>query len=164
MIPEKKLKKPLCSLEIGNTILDTAGIKKILPHREPFLLVDKICDVDTAQKKIIATRYIAKNDPVFQGHFPDNPIYPGVLQIEMMGQTGLCLTHFIEPQDEGNVRKGLLVKVHCAKFLDAIRPNETVAIIAKVMELDEYLGVIAAQIICDNRVRSYSILEVYFDE
>jgi 3-hydroxyacyl-[acyl-carrier-protein] dehydratase len=76
-------------VEIGQ-----AAIERILPHRAPFLLVDTITEIDVTGECIRGRRRIAPDDPVFVGHFPGEPIYPGVLQLETMGQLGLCLMYF----------------------------------------------------------------------
>lgn len=73
--------------------MDDLGIKeiqKIIPHRYPFLLVDRITDVQPG-KSIRGYKNITAHEEVFQGHFPDDPIFPGVLIVEAMGQIGACL-------------------------------------------------------------------------
>jgi UDP-3-O-[3-hydroxymyristoyl] N-acetylglucosamine deacetylase/3-hydroxyacyl-[acyl-carrier-protein] dehydratase len=70
---------------IGKT-LDINVIQKILPHRYPFLLVDRI--IECSEKRIVALKNVTINEPFFQGHFPGNPIMPGVLIIEAMAQAG----------------------------------------------------------------------------
>jgi 3-hydroxyacyl-[acyl-carrier-protein] dehydratase len=76
-------------------ILDINGIQKILPHRYPFLLVDGIEEMEP-RKSIVGIKNVTVNEPYFQGHFPGNPIMPGVLIIEALAQTGglLLLTEF----------------------------------------------------------------------
>ena len=68
-------------------MLDINMIKDILPHRYPFLLVDRILELDP-EKKIVGLKNVTVNEPCFQGHFPNFPIFPGVLIIEAMAQTG----------------------------------------------------------------------------
>ena len=83
----KSEKKKIINYNIlKKPVLDINDIKKILIHRFPFLLVDKILHID--EKKIIGTKNITYNESFFQGHFPNNPIMPGVLIIEAMGQVG----------------------------------------------------------------------------
>ncbi|MCD5406609.1 MAG: 3-hydroxyacyl-ACP dehydratase FabZ [Desulfotomaculum sp.] len=68
-------------------MLDINQIKKILPHRYPFLLVDKITELE-AGKRAVGIKNVTANEPFFQGHFPDYPVMPGVLVIEAMAQVG----------------------------------------------------------------------------
>ena len=76
-------------------------ILKILPHRYPFLMVDHICSVETHE--IVASKNVSLNEPHFQGHFPDNPVMPGVMILEAMFQTG-----------------GLYVGLHMDKAMDGV--------------------------------------------
>ena len=73
-------------------VLSTAGIMELLPHRFPFLLIDKIVEC-TPGKSVTALKNVSVNEPFFQGHFPDNPVMPGVLIIEAMAQAGGVLSH-----------------------------------------------------------------------
>ena len=73
-------------LNILGKVLDINMIHKILPHRYPFLFVDKIIEV--TEKKVVGIKNVTIDEPFFQGHFPDNPIMPGVLIIEAMAQVG----------------------------------------------------------------------------
>ena len=77
-------------------MMDINEIKKIIPHRYPFLLVDKVieCDMDS---RIVGIKNVTANEPFFQGHFPGQPIFPGVLIIEAMAQAGgFLVLHSIE--------------------------------------------------------------------
>jgi len=69
--------------------MDIAAIRKILPHRYPFLLVDRVDAV--TDDKIVARKMVTANEPFFEGHFPDNPIMPGVLIVEALAQAGALL-------------------------------------------------------------------------
>jgi len=73
-------------LNIAGKTLDVTTIQKILPHRYPFLLVDRV--LEASDKKVIAIKNVTINEPFFQGHFPGHPIMPGVLIIEAMAQAG----------------------------------------------------------------------------
>ena len=84
---QKKLVKKFQFVKKEGVVFDTAAIERILPHRYPFLLVDKIVDMEL-DKKVVGVKSVTMNEPFFQGHFPGNPIMPGVLIIESMAQTG----------------------------------------------------------------------------
>ena len=73
-------------LNTSGKVLDINVIQKILPHRYPFLLVDRILEI--SEKKVIGIKNVTINEPFFQGHFPGHPIMPGVLIIEAMAQVG----------------------------------------------------------------------------
>lgn len=72
--------------DILGKVLDINAIQKILPHRYPFLLVDRL--VEVTEKRVVGIKNVTINEPFFQGHFPGNPIMPGVLIIEAMAQVG----------------------------------------------------------------------------
>lgn len=74
--------------EVGlKSVMDISAIRAILPHRYPFLLVDRISELE-AGRRIVGIKNVTANEPFFQGHFPDRPIMPGVLIIEAMAQVG----------------------------------------------------------------------------
>jgi beta-hydroxyacyl-ACP dehydratase FabZ len=73
-----------------NALLDSRAIQEILPHRYPFLLVDKIIELEPRQR-IVGVKQVTINEYFFQGHFPDAPVMPGVLQIEALAQVGAIL-------------------------------------------------------------------------
>lgn len=74
--------------------LEQYNVRELLPHREPILLVDSVLDVENGES-IITERYFPENDPVFNGHFPGNPIMPGMLTIEAMAQTAGVLINIV---------------------------------------------------------------------
>jgi 3-hydroxyacyl-[acyl-carrier-protein] dehydratase len=73
--------------------MDIHQILNRLPHRYPFLLVDKVLEIDFADESIIAQKNVTFNEPFFQGHFPDNPVMPGVLMIEALAQATALLAY-----------------------------------------------------------------------
>lgn len=103
-------------------LLDINQIKKILPHRQPFLLVDKILRAD--ENSIIGLKNITMNEPFFAGHFPDEPIMPGVLQIEAMAQVGgiLILNSVPDPENYSTY----FLKIDDVKFKHKIVPGDTI--------------------------------------
>lgn len=168
----KQLKRNIMPFNDKSTLNLSYGqtdIQNIIPHRAPFLFLDKLNRVNKNDFMIEGERYIAADDGIFVGHFPANPVYPGVLQIEIMGQLGLCLLYFIRH----NVTRinptlmpvsGLFTKVHHVSFIAPVYPNDTLQIIVKLIAYDEYIGTIAGQVVKDGKICSLGILEVYFEE
>jgi len=90
---QQKIKK-------GDYLLDARAIQKIMPHRYPFLLVDRVIDI-IPEEKVIAIKNVTLNEPFFAGHFPEHPIMPGVLIIEAMAQAGgILLLNTVEDPEK----------------------------------------------------------------
>lgn len=102
-------------------ILDINKIKELLPHRYPFLMVDKIIEI--GQQHIVGVKNITTNEPFFQGHFPQEPVMPGVLQIEAMAQIGgvLVLARVDEPERYSTY----FLKIDNVKFRQKVVPGDT---------------------------------------
>src|SRR5579863_9381082 len=105
-------------------ILDVNEIRQILPHRYPFLLVDRIVELDA--ERIVGIKNVTVNEPFFTGHFPDFPVMPGVLIIEAMAQTaGVLVLKSIPERDSKLV---LLVSVDAARFSKPVVPGDQLRI------------------------------------
>lgn len=101
-------------------VLDHRAILKILPHRYPFLLVDRIVHLDLENNRIIGQKNVSMNEEYFQGHFPFYPLMPGVLIIEALAQTGGILIH-----KKGYEQKiALLMSVNNVKFRKPVLPGD----------------------------------------
>ncbi len=111
-------------------VLDYAGIMQLLPHRYPFLLVDKI--IELSETHVVGVKNITMNEGLFQGHFPNNPIFPGVLQIEAMAQTGGILALSNVP-DKGNWDTYFL-KIDNTRFKAMVRPGDTLILKLELLE------------------------------
>ncbi|MEJ2201034.1 MAG: 3-hydroxyacyl-ACP dehydratase FabZ [Desulfuromonadaceae bacterium] len=104
-------------------VLNTVEIMKLLPHRYPFLLVDKIIEV-TEGKGIVGIKNVTINEPFFQGHFPGHPIMPGVLIIEAMAQVGGL--YGLVAGDIGENKVTYFVGIDKAKFRKPVLPGDTI--------------------------------------
>ncbi len=118
---QKKLVKKYQFIKKEGVVFDTNAIQRILPHRYPFLLVDKIIHLEL-DKKVIGVKSVSINEPFFQGHFPGQPIMPGVLIIESMAQTGgvLLLNSFADPK----TKLVYFMQINNAKFRKPVLPGD----------------------------------------
>ena len=146
--------------------IDRSGIMRIIPHRPPFLLIDSVNAIDLERQVIRGARKIDPKDPVFQGHFPNYPVYPGVLHIEMIGQMGLCLQYFARERtfavaDNATAANIRLVKVEGATFQYEVLPGDEVSVEVKHLEADEYLVRWVGQIAKGTKVCTVAIGQIY---
>ena len=102
-------------------LIDTVGIMKLLPHRPPMLLVDKVFEL--SDKHVVATKNVTMNEPFFVGHFPGAPVMPGVLQIEAMAQAGGVLILSTVPDPENYIT--YFMKIDNVKFKVPVLPGDT---------------------------------------
>ncbi|MGB2305190.1 MAG: bifunctional UDP-3-O-[3-hydroxymyristoyl] N-acetylglucosamine deacetylase/3-hydroxyacyl-ACP dehydratase [Flavobacteriaceae bacterium] len=117
---EKRLNAP--SIDINQTpLLNVNDIMKILPHRPPFLLVDKIFEL--SESHVIGLKSVTMNEPFFVGHFPGAPVMPGVLQIEAMAQVGGVLVLNTVPDPDNYLT--LFMKIDNVKFKNPVYPGDT---------------------------------------
>jgi UDP-3-O-[3-hydroxymyristoyl] N-acetylglucosamine deacetylase/3-hydroxyacyl-[acyl-carrier-protein] dehydratase len=103
-------------------VYDTIQIMDILPHRPPFLLIDKILEL--TKTHVVGLKSVTMNEPYFVGHFPGAPVMPGVLQIEAMAQTGGILVLNTVPDPENYLT--LFLKIENARFKDKVLPGDTI--------------------------------------
>ena len=101
-----------------------------LPHRFPFLLVDKV--IELSERHIVGVKNVTINEPFFNGHFPDNPIFPGVLQIEAMAQTGGIFA--LSNQEDPFGWDTYFLKIDQAKFKAKVMPGDTLLFKVELLE------------------------------
>ncbi len=125
---EKNRFKPPFDLD-RKPLFDINDIKKILPHRPPFLLIDKIMDMD--ENHVIGMKNVTMNEGYFVGHFPDEPVMPGVLQIEAMAQTGgiFGLKKYKDPENYTTY----FLKIDNVKFRNKVVPGDTLVFSLELM-------------------------------
>jgi 3-hydroxyacyl-[acyl-carrier-protein] dehydratase len=112
--------------------ISIAKILKSLPHRYPFLLVDKVKYLEP-NKKIIAIKNVTFNEPHFLGHFPDHPIMPGVLIIEAMAQAGALMVT-TAPDFDAESKLVYFMSIDCAKFRKPVIPGDVLELHIDVVQ------------------------------
>jgi len=124
-------------------MLDVVEIQKILPHRYPFLLVDKVVEMEEG-KSIFAYKNVSISEPVFQGHFPGHPIYPGVMILEGMAQAGgiLALLSAGLSKEELENKVIYFMSIDRAKFRNPVRPGDRLDYKIEVIKLRRNLIVL----------------------
>lgn len=133
----KKVRKEVKHTEIQSPnynpnldpIIDVNGIRGLLPHRYPFLLIDKIIEID--RKHCVAVKNVTVNEPFFTGHFPEEPVMPGVLQVEAMAQAAgvLVLNYLDDPQKYSTY----FLKIDNVKFRQKVVPGSTLLLNVSLM-------------------------------
>lgn len=110
-------------------VIDINGIRKLLPHRYPFLLIDKVIEID--RKHAVAVKNVTVNEPFFQGHFPQEPVMPGVLQVEAMAQVaGVLVLNYLEEPERYST---YFLKIDNVKFRQKVVPGNTLLLHVQLM-------------------------------
>jgi len=124
--------------------VDVAGIQRLLPHRYPFLLVDRVVALEP-NKRVLAYKNVSINEPFFQGHFPGKPVMPGVLVIEALAQAGGLLTQLSSAPGDPLTETFYLVKVDNAKFSNMVVPGDRleldVELRRRIRNMAQYVGI-----------------------
>ena len=130
-------------------VFDINAIKKILPHRYPFLLIDKIIDFKM-DEKIVGVKNVTTNEPFFEGHFPGQPVMPGVLILEAMAQTGgILLLNGIE-NPEGKLV--FFMSIDKAKFRKPVTPGDQLVFELTLLSRKSRICVMAGKAFVDGNL------------
>jgi 3-hydroxyacyl-[acyl-carrier-protein] dehydratase len=132
----------------ANSVFDIQKISTILPHRYPFLLVDRIVELDLEKQFIQGIKNVTMNEQFFQGHFPGVPIMPGVLILEALAQTGGILVH----QASGTPKTALLLNVNNAKFRKPVVPGDVLILQATGIHFSSKGGKIEAKALVGDKI------------
>ena len=118
-------------------LLNKDQIKEIIPHRDPFLLIDEIIELE-AGKHVVALKHLTHDEYWFKGHFPQEPVQPGVLTLEMLAQAGaVCMLSL--PENKG--RMAYFAGIDKAKFRRKISPGETITLTLDVIKVRGTVGI-----------------------
>ncbi len=117
--------------------LDREGIMKIIPHREPFLLIDEVLELEPGVH-CVAVKSMTPDEFWFRGHFPEKPVTPGVLMVEMLAQTGAVCVGSL-PGNEGKI--GLFAKIDDCKFRRMVVPGDVLTLEVEMIKLRSSVGV-----------------------
>ena len=134
---------------------DITEVMKSLPHRYPFLLVDRVLECNVEEQSIVAIKNVTINEPFFQGHFPGMPIMPGVLQLEAMAQAGGLLMNQVAGTD-GQIP--FFMGIDKAKFRKPVTPGDQLRIEIKILKLRSRSVKMQGKIFVDGKVASQAEL------
>jgi 3-hydroxyacyl-[acyl-carrier-protein] dehydratase len=129
-------------------VLSAKEIQNILPHRYPFLLVDRIIYINLEDNEIIGLKNVTVNEPFFQGHFPGAPIMPGVLLLEALAQAGGVLVH----QKGYDKKIAVLLNITSAKFRKPVFPGDVLHLHAKGLHISGNGGKVRAKAMVGDQI------------
>lgn len=127
---------------------DINQIIRILPHRYPFLLVDRVLEVDLEKNYVLAQKNVTINEAFFQGHFPGAPIMPGVLILEALAQAGGILVHLKGSGD----KVAILLSVNHAKFRQPVKPGDVLYLRGQGLHFSSKGGRVKAEALVNDKV------------
>jgi 3-hydroxyacyl-[acyl-carrier-protein] dehydratase len=136
--------------------LEAADIMRILPHRYPFLLVDRVVELEPG-KRAVAIKQVTANEPQFTGHFPDRPIMPGVLMVEALAQTAGIAVYTLEAY---RGKLGLFAGIDDCRFKRMVVPGDTLRLEVNVEKLRGMFGRVRASASVDGEIAVEALLSI----
>jgi len=136
-------------------ILDSVGIQEILPHRYPFLLVDKIIELEP-RVRIVGIKQVTVNEHFFAGHFPGTPVMPGVLQIEALAQVGAILA--LREFEDRDAKIPFFTGIQEAKFRTPVVPGDTLMLEVTALRIGSKVQKMKGVASVDGRVSAEAII------
>lgn len=123
--------------EIGVVLkMDIEQIKEVIPHRYPFLLVDKVLEMEEG-KRVVGLKNVTANEPFFQGHFPEYAVMPGVLIVEALAQVGaIAMLHM----EENKGKLGFLAGIDKCRFKHQVRPGDQLKLEVEILRMKGPIG------------------------
>lgn len=134
---------------------DVMKIMEVLPHRYPFLLIDRILELDLENLRVVAIKNVTYNEPFFVGHFPNNPVMPGVLIIEAMAQVGAYMMLKKAQIENGTV---LFASIEEAKFRKPVVPGDQIVFEVEGINIKKSMGKIKGVAKVDGQVVCEAVL------
>jgi 3-hydroxyacyl-[acyl-carrier-protein] dehydratase len=122
---------------MADAVLSTGQIEQLIPHRWPFLLVDRIVEYDPSNGRIVGQKGVTANEWFFQGHFPGLPVMPGVLQVEALAQT---MAVYVAQQEGFGDRLGLFAGIDDCRFKRVVLPGDTLRLEVTMEKLGRRFG------------------------
>ena len=140
-------------------MIDSQRIQELIPHREPFLFVDQVTALDPVENSVVAQKKISIDEPFFRGHFPGNPIMPGVLIIEALAQAGLiCLFELklVEPEAEF-----FFTGIEQVKFRRPVVPGDLLELHAKLLKKRRTLWKFEGRAFAGGQIAAEGVFSAY---